>query len=60
MLLSEFNNSQEPLREKRNMHLITSCTYIIQQYTIAYLKITKPSTKPNSMEIYKYHVIEHK
>jgi hypothetical protein len=22
-----FNNRQETLREKRNMHLITSCTY---------------------------------
>jgi hypothetical protein len=36
-----FNNCQETLREKRNMHLITSwtCTHIdiIRQYTIVYL-----------------------
>jgi len=41
-----FNKCQETSRErKRSTHLITSCTYIIQQYTIVYLKNTKLSTK---------------
>jgi hypothetical protein len=40
------------LREKkRNSHLITSCTYIIQQYTFMYLKITRLSTKRSFIEI---------
>ena len=54
-----FNKCEETSREKKNTHLITSCTYIIRQYTIVYLKTTKLSTKRTSIEIYKYHVIEH-
>jgi len=36
-------------REKRNTHFITQCTYIIRQYAIVYLKITKLSTKRTSI-----------
>ena len=54
------NNCQETSREKINKHLIASCTYIIQQHTIVYLKITELSTKQTFIKIYKYHVIEHK
>ena len=51
-----FNNCQEILREKRNMHLITSCTCT---HNTAIHKITKLSTKRSFIEIYKYDVIEH-
>ena len=48
------------LREKRNMHLITSCrcTHNTAIHNRV-LKITKLSTRRSFIEIDKYYVIEH-
>ena len=53
-----FNKRRETSRKKRNthlttLHLITSCTYIIWQYTIVFIKIVKLSTKRSFIVIYK-------